>query len=245
MKEYPKVGIISCSGEDLCEGTISRLAVRRVIDELRPDKVVTICLPLFLAGNEQERGFAKSVPTITIDGCNKNCAKIGTEKHSGPVACALVVTDILSTDAGLSGAKSTKQLTAKDTAAVDRVAARIVTEIDKILAAQRSGEHVNELEPEDYKVAIVQGGGCPCEWWMKRAVVELPRDISADMPAMSKLIEGCYYNPKASTMGFRMEGMGVIIGAKKITVNNVKDESEARNVIDRIRGIRDITSKRE
>jgi ArsR family metal-binding transcriptional regulator len=67
--------------------------------------------------------------------------------------------------------------------------------------------------------------------------------FSGSLVTMSKLIEGCYYNPKASTMGFRMEGMGVIIGAKKIIVNNVKDESEARNVIDRIRGIRDITSK--
>ena len=43
-----KVGLISCSGEELQEGTISRLAVRKVIDTLRPGKVVTICLPLFL-----------------------------------------------------------------------------------------------------------------------------------------------------------------------------------------------------
>ena len=92
-----KVGIISCSGEATPEGTISRLATRLVLELLRPNTTVTLCLPLFLAGNEAERSFAKTHPTITIDGCDKQCAKWGTEEHSGPVSSALVVTDILGT----------------------------------------------------------------------------------------------------------------------------------------------------
>ena len=47
--EVVKVGIISCSGEAIPEGTISRLATRRVLELLRPDATVTLCLPLFLA----------------------------------------------------------------------------------------------------------------------------------------------------------------------------------------------------
>ncbi len=50
--EIKKVGIISCSGEAIPEGTISRLATRRVLESLRPGITVTICLPLFLAGEE-------------------------------------------------------------------------------------------------------------------------------------------------------------------------------------------------
>ena len=95
--EVTKVGIISCSGEAIPEGTISRLATRRVLELLRPNATVTLCLPLFLAGNEAERNFAKTHPTITIDGCEKQCAKWGTEEHSGPVSSALVVTGILGT----------------------------------------------------------------------------------------------------------------------------------------------------
>ena len=79
-----KVGIISCSGEATPEGTISRLATRRVLELLRPNTTVTLCLPLFLAGNEAERSFAKTHPTITIDGCDKQCAKWGTEEHQRP-----------------------------------------------------------------------------------------------------------------------------------------------------------------
>jgi len=64
MAEEPvKVGLISCAGEDLPEGTISRLAVRRVLEHLRPGQAVSICLPLFLAGNEGERDFARNFPT--------------------------------------------------------------------------------------------------------------------------------------------------------------------------------------
>ena len=48
----PKIGIISCSGEAIAEGTISRLATRRVLESLRPNLTVTLCLPLFLSGEE-------------------------------------------------------------------------------------------------------------------------------------------------------------------------------------------------
>ena len=90
-----KVGIISCSGEEIPEGTVARQAVRRVLEGLRPQQTVTICLPLFLAGEVGERRFASEHPTITVDGCDKLCAKRGTEQFSGAVSASLVVTDIL------------------------------------------------------------------------------------------------------------------------------------------------------
>ena len=78
-----KVGVISCSGEGCVEGTISRVATRMALEQLRPDQTVTICLPLFLAGGKEERAFARYYPTITVDGCEKKCAKVGTERYSG------------------------------------------------------------------------------------------------------------------------------------------------------------------
>ena len=80
-----KVGLISCSGEEIPEGTVSRNAVRRVLESLRPGRTVTLCLPLFLAGGEEERAFARNHPVVAVDGCPKRCAKRGTEMHSGPV----------------------------------------------------------------------------------------------------------------------------------------------------------------
>jgi uncharacterized metal-binding protein len=129
-----KVGIISCSGEALAGGSISRLATRRVLELLRPDRTVTLCLPLFLAGNEGERNFARTHPTITVDGCEKQCAKWGTEKHSGPVSVSLVVPEILKgTNVGCHC--STRVLTEDDTEAVWAVAERIASEVDSVLAS--------------------------------------------------------------------------------------------------------------
>ena len=77
MKVKPKIGLISCSGEGLSEGMISREATRRILE--KRDDVVTICLPLFLAGGQEERDFAKNNPCITIDGCDKICAAKGVK----------------------------------------------------------------------------------------------------------------------------------------------------------------------
>ncbi|MGB9810016.1 MAG: putative zinc-binding protein, partial [Caldanaerobacter sp.] len=86
-----KIGVVSCSGEDCLGGTISRLATRKMLDEIHPEETVTICLPLFLAGGIEERSFAQNFPTITVDGCDKYCAKRATEKYSGKVSDYVMV----------------------------------------------------------------------------------------------------------------------------------------------------------
>lgn len=88
-----KVGIVACSGEELAEGTVTRLAALKVLEELRPEDTVTICLPLFLAGGEGDRAFARFYPTIAVDGCDLRCAARATEMHSGKPAASIVVTE--------------------------------------------------------------------------------------------------------------------------------------------------------
>jgi len=89
-----KIGVISCSGEAEPEGTIARNAVRLVMEKYRPGLVVSLCLPLYLAGDGGEREFAKKVPVITVDGCDKSCARLATEKYSGEVESFLDVRDL-------------------------------------------------------------------------------------------------------------------------------------------------------
>jgi hypothetical protein len=87
---------------------------------------------LFLAGEEGERNFAKTHPTIAIDGCEKQCARCGAEKHSGPISGALVVTEILGTmAAGCSG--SSRCASQADQDAVSAVAEKIAAEVDRVL----------------------------------------------------------------------------------------------------------------
>ena len=147
-----KVGIICCSGEAIPEGTISRLATRRVLELLRPGATVTLCLPLFLAGNEGERNFAKTHPTITIDGCDKQCARWGTEEHSGPVSSALVVTEILGTRAA-GCQRSSRGSSNPAQEAVWAVAERVAAEVDVVLAKEA---------PHHGAAAGVPGAQCSC-----------------------------------------------------------------------------------
>jgi uncharacterized metal-binding protein len=138
-EEIIKAGIISCSGEAIPEGTIARLATRQVLEALRPGKTVTICLPLFLAGEEGEREFAKTHPTIAIDGCEKQCAKWGTEKYSGPISGALVVSEILGTQAA-NCSRSSRCTSQADRMAVSAVAEKIAVEVDRVLAEAKASK---------------------------------------------------------------------------------------------------------
>jgi uncharacterized metal-binding protein len=133
---YSKVGVISCSGEEIPEGTIARQAVRRVLEGLRPQQTVTLCLPLFLAGEEGERRFAREHPTITVDGCSKLCAKRGTEKYSGKVNTSLVVGDILG-DRAKGCHRSTRNTDKADEEAVWLLAERIASEVDALAGSHR------------------------------------------------------------------------------------------------------------
>lgn len=90
-----KVGVLPCSGESEPEGTITRNAVRLVMEKYKPGLVVSLCLPLYLAGDGGERDFARKVPVIAVDGCGKSCARLATEKYSGDVESYLDVRDLL------------------------------------------------------------------------------------------------------------------------------------------------------
>jgi len=130
-----KVGIVSCSGEAIPGGTLSRIACRKVLDELRPGKAVTICLPLFIAGGSEERKFATDYPTITVDGCEKYCARKSTEKLSGKPARALLIPEILKKH-GLEAPTRLRNLSSDEKAAVQLVAYEIAQTVDEVLSTK-------------------------------------------------------------------------------------------------------------
>ena len=130
--EVPYVGIISCSGEGLPEGTLSRVACRKVLEDLRPGNSVTMCLPLFIAGGLEERTFAAKYPTITVDGCEKRCAAKATEKLSGKPTRSLIIPEILK-KRGLPRPIKMRHLGKEEKTAAQAVAEEIAQAIDEVL----------------------------------------------------------------------------------------------------------------
>jgi uncharacterized metal-binding protein len=138
MPELPekKAGIIACSGEEMAEGTVTRLAALRVLHESRRGDSVTLCLPLFLAGGQGERTFARFYPTITVDGCGLKCAARATERYSAKPAASLVVTEIAAAK-GITGIEGRRRLNEAGRKAVEAVIEILEEEVDRVLGSSR------------------------------------------------------------------------------------------------------------
>ena len=160
-----KVGIVSCSGEVLAEGTVARLAALKVLIELRPRDTVTICLPLFLAGGAGDRAFARLHPTITVDGCDLRCAAHGTEKYSSKPAASLVVNELVA-ECGLGRPEGRRRLNAAGERAVEVTADRLAALVDQTLgkeagAASRSEAAADKPAGEQREAVCSCGSGVP------------------------------------------------------------------------------------
>jgi small redox-active disulfide protein 2 len=155
--QEPKVGIISCSGEERPEGLASRLAALKVLHELRPGQTVTICLPLFLAGGQGDRAFAKLYPTIAVDGCDKRCAFRATEKYSSKPARGFIISEHEAYSKGnaigdLRGMNANGKMIVKD------LADAIARSVDELLQKDQ-GSHDRQAEKGAEQSAI---GTCSC-----------------------------------------------------------------------------------
>jgi uncharacterized metal-binding protein len=167
MPELPqqKVGIIACSGEELPEGTITRLAALKVLQELRPEDTATICLPLFLAGGEGDRAFARYYPTIAVDGCEKRCAYRGTERYSNQPAAGFVVTDLISKQ-HLDQPQGLRKLNPAGMRAVDLIAEKVADHVDVLLGkawSRREGKFAEEEVKQEAVATCSCGSGIPIQ----------------------------------------------------------------------------------
>lgn len=129
-----QIGVISCSGEECLGGTLTRLATRKVMENLRLGRVVSLCLPLYIAGGDEERDFAKEYPVIAVDGCDKCCAKRATLKYSGEVKDTIDLSELLGEDVALSKIVSARDLKEEHYQMVDQVAEVICKKVDIIVA---------------------------------------------------------------------------------------------------------------
>ncbi len=163
MPDLPKkkVGIVSCSGEELPEGTVTRLAALKVLEQLRPADTVTICLPLFLAGGEGDRAFAKFYPTIAIDGCDKCCAARGTEMYSGKPAASIVISELVA-ERGLGKPEGKRRLNEAGQQVVDATAGQVAELVDELLQKNwnRTAGAVEETAAPEVQEAVQATCSC-------------------------------------------------------------------------------------
>ncbi len=149
MVDLPKkkVGIVACSGEELAEGTVTRLAALKVLEQLRPADTVTICLPLFLAGGEGDRAFARFYPTIAVDGCELRCAARATEMYSSKPAASLMVRDLI-VENNLAQPQGKRRLNPAGLKLVELTAEKMAILVDEMLEKRWDRRVGAIIEPE-------------------------------------------------------------------------------------------------
>lgn len=206
-----KVGIVACSGEEMAEGTVTRLAALKVLEQMRPADTVTICLPLFLAGGEGDRAFARFYPTIAVDGCEKRCAARATEMYSGKPAASIVVSDLLSEN-GLERPEGSRRLNQAGFRAVDLIAERMAGTVDELLGkrwSRRSGAFT-EPEPvpepqEAVEASCACGSGIP----VQQVVIEGQRVTLIALPVIFEQFREAGRLPSEGMAGELLEMVSV------------------------------------
>jgi uncharacterized metal-binding protein len=214
MPELPKkkVGIVACSGEELAEGTVTRLAALKVLEELRTADTVTICLPLFLAGGEGDRAFARFYPTVAIDGCNKRCAARATEMYSGKLAGAVVVTDMVG-ELGLGQPEGLRRLNEAGRQAVDATAARVADMVDTLLDRpwdRRAGASTGDLStPAEAQSA--SGATCSCGSGIPGQTIDIggKQVTLAGLPLIFQQLHEAGRRPEESITGDLLQTMRI------------------------------------
>ncbi|NHJ83813.1 MAG: hypothetical protein FK734_00040 [Asgard group archaeon] len=141
ITEKPKIGIIACSGENLVEGTLSRVATRIVVEKLRPLITTILCQPLFMAGDIKNKGggnerlFAMKHKTITVEGCEEACAKFAVEEYSAPAAATIYIREIMKAHPELIP-ESKENLGEKGLKLAEIIANEIATKVDELYHSQ-------------------------------------------------------------------------------------------------------------
>jgi len=69
-----KVAIISCAGMDKALGSVARACAFKVVERLRPNETMLICIPPLVADVKPYSELIKEYPVILIDGCAERCA---------------------------------------------------------------------------------------------------------------------------------------------------------------------------
>ncbi len=127
------VGIIACSGENEVGGSLSRVAARIVVDKLRPNKTTVLCQPLLMAGDKQERTFPQRFPTITIEGCEEQCAKFAVNEFSeAETAITIRVDEIMKAHPELVP-NSIEDIGEDGIKLAELIAEEIATKVDEII----------------------------------------------------------------------------------------------------------------
>ncbi|MBS7288105.1 MAG: hypothetical protein KIH01_05025 [Candidatus Freyarchaeota archaeon] len=132
-----KVVVLPCSGVGKAYGSIAREAAFMVIEDLKPDVTLTVCLPRLIVDDDDARQFVRDNAFIVINGCPSRCASFAVESAGGKPAAAFEVTKLLREYRDLKPDRaSVIELDEKGWKLAKVIAEKVSSEVDKILGSE-------------------------------------------------------------------------------------------------------------
>ncbi len=125
-----KVAIVACTGMGKALGTVARQVAYKVVDELRPEKTVLICIPSMSAGVGEHKNLLQRYPSIILDGCVERCATKIISKNKGIMRAKVFMPQMIAkyglkpqsrTDLGEDGEKLVSKIAEEVAAMVDQL----------------------------------------------------------------------------------------------------------------------------
>jgi len=130
-----QVIIIPCSGIGKSLGTVGRVAMYKVTDQLRPKETRTACLPLLTVGDAETVQLVKENPCIAIDGCPAQCSKKNIEASQGKLSHHVIVITALRENRKLKP-EGIIELNPEGDQLAGIIAKNIAEKVDEILAVE-------------------------------------------------------------------------------------------------------------
>jgi uncharacterized metal-binding protein len=125
-----KVVIVACTGMGKALGTVARQVAFKVVDELRPEKAVLVCIPSLSAGVGEHKNLLRKYPSIILDGCVERCATKIISKNKGMMRAKVFMPQMIAryglkpqsrTDLGEEGEKLVSKIAEEVAALVDQL----------------------------------------------------------------------------------------------------------------------------
>ena len=126
-----KVAIVACTGMGKSLGTVARQVAYKVVEDLRPEKTVLICIPSLAANVGEYKSHLRDYPSIILDGCVERCATKIISENNGAIKGKLFLPQLLK-KYGLKPASRT-EIGSEGEQLVTKIAEEVATMVDRLL----------------------------------------------------------------------------------------------------------------
>jgi uncharacterized metal-binding protein len=126
-----KVAIVACTGMGKALGTVARQVAYKVMDELRPEETVLICIPSMAANVGEYRNQVENYPSIILDGCVERCATKIISNNNGIIKGRFFLPQLVKKYGLKPGSRT--NIGPEGDELVTKIAQEVAAQVDKLL----------------------------------------------------------------------------------------------------------------